>query len=628
MTHPRDSSEPTTESSQQVTIVQRTPFWKLVLASLAALLLLALAIGAVASFSSRAEASVSDMGVWGAARACPDVIWVGARGSGQPPGMGDQVWTAYGGFKDRLERTVTRPIVTGFVELPYTAVGVGLYELVNDPTAYWPSRDNGVLNIDLMMAKIRDNCGSATQVVLAGYSQGADVVHMATNGQASTWGVSVRAVVLLSDPSKDPRDTSVVRRGNGWRWSGVMGGITSSPLPTISACVSGDIVCDFSGDIADLVAAEKVHGSKSYNGLAWGTGQWAADQVLPHLQKATTTPTTAVTAPAPTTATTTAPAVEEPKTPTGRLGVADTCRYDPLPCRGANLRRAAVYPGDIIGSMPQGHEFEIACQVHSTTITDSRGYSSTIWNKTSYEGLVGWVSDVWSGRKGWIGPDCIAPTPTTQPPTTTTTTPPPTTVTTQPPTTVTTQPPTTVTTQPPTTTTTLPPRERRVLWDTLSGRVHGQQNCSGTGAGAPMGRFVQTFKVPADVRVVDEVTIPLGNHDGADLAIYRGGTRLSRVHMPRNTQDGHWASFAIGPVDVTPGETLKLVVENFAAWNGTARGFNVYVLRDDVMPGVGYTVTNTCPYAQATEPGFASPMIVTGSTDRDWFGRIRGWNRR
>src|SRR5690606_34991003 len=73
------------------------------------------------------------------------------------------------------------------------------------------------------------------------------------------------------------------------------------------------------------------------------------------------------------------------------------------------LRSGPNNSAQFVGELSQGTTFAIACQTRGERITDSRGYRSDVWNRTRHGGQDVWVSDVWSGHKGWMSIPCGTP---------------------------------------------------------------------------------------------------------------------------------------------------------------------------------------------------------------------------
>jgi cutinase-like protein len=158
-------------------------------------------------------------------RGCPEVYFVGVRGSGQPPGVGDQVADLYDQFVANVEAS------TELVALDYPA-SEGQF---GDPSVYTTSVEAGAVALPPALDALP--CPAAS-VVLAGYSQGAHVITLADVG-------AVDAVVLLASPVFDPTDDSM-KSGD---FDPVMGGIIDRvPVGalagrTMQVCLRGDPVC-------------------------------------------------------------------------------------------------------------------------------------------------------------------------------------------------------------------------------------------------------------------------------------------------------------------------------------------------------------------------------------------------
>ena len=121
-----------------------------------------------------------------------------------------------------------------------------------------------------------------SQVVLAGYSQGAMVVHR--NLHALDASPNLAAALLVADGDRRPEDptinlgsvTSVPGAGMGVAQDWPMLAKAPAPLPvsvgmrTISVCNLGDAVCDYDPDAEDEMnpAAVAVHTSYARNAAA------------------------------------------------------------------------------------------------------------------------------------------------------------------------------------------------------------------------------------------------------------------------------------------------------------------------------------------------------------------------
>ncbi len=219
---------------------------------------------------------------------CPDVHWIGAAGSGErdgdltvDDGMGRVVYKSYRDFAQLVQRD-GRTITAEAVEYPATPVpedgGVLAW------AGFIGSVDTGTEALGQQYATFVAQCPT-TQVVLAGYSQGAMVVHR--NLHALDANPQLAAALLIADGDRLPQDptynlgtvTSVPGAGKGVAQDWPILAHAPAPLPatigvrTISVCNLGDAVCDYDPDAEDEMnpAAVAVHTSyaRSSAGDTW-----------------------------------------------------------------------------------------------------------------------------------------------------------------------------------------------------------------------------------------------------------------------------------------------------------------------------------------------------------------------
>lgn len=227
-------------------------------------------------------------GVASAQADCPDVHWMGAAGSGQRDGdlsanagMGDDIYLSYRDLEQRLAadgRTVTAEAV----EYPAVAVpdddgGVG------DWLGFMGSVDTGATALAAQYAAFSAKCPTA-KVILAGYSQGAMVVHR--NLHALGANPNVAGALLIADGDRLPVDptvnigsvTSVPGAGKGVAQDWPILAHAPQPLPpaigarTISVCELGDAVCDYDPEAEETSPiATVIHTSytNSTGGYRW-----------------------------------------------------------------------------------------------------------------------------------------------------------------------------------------------------------------------------------------------------------------------------------------------------------------------------------------------------------------------
>ncbi|UXA20562.1 cutinase family protein [Mycobacterium sp. SMC-4] len=217
--------------------------------------------------------------------ACPDVHWIGAAGSGERAGdisadggMGRVVYKSYRDFA-RLVQQDGRTITGEAVAYPATAVPEdgGILDWVG----FLGSVDTGTQALAAQYHAFVAQCPT-TQVVLAGYSQGAMVVHR--NLHALDASPNLAAALLVADGDRRPEDptinlgsvTAVPGAGKGVAQDWPILAKAPAPLPvsvgmrTISVCDLGDAVCDYDPDAVDEMnpVAVAVHTSYARNSAA------------------------------------------------------------------------------------------------------------------------------------------------------------------------------------------------------------------------------------------------------------------------------------------------------------------------------------------------------------------------
>jgi hypothetical protein len=210
---------------------------------------------------------------------CPDVHWMGAAGSGERvgadltanAGMGRVVYDSYRDFAHLVERD-GRTITAEAVEYP--AVAVPPDGDIMGWAGFIGSVDTGTAALGQQYASFVQRCPT-TKVVLAGYSQGAMVVHRNLHALAAS--PNLGPVLLVADGDRLPEDTTLnmgtvtavpgAGMGVAQDWP-ILAHAPTEPLPpavgrrTISVCDLGDIVCDYDPDAEEVSpAAVAVHTS-------------------------------------------------------------------------------------------------------------------------------------------------------------------------------------------------------------------------------------------------------------------------------------------------------------------------------------------------------------------------------
>jgi Cutinase len=219
---------------------------------------------------------------------CPDVHWIGAAGSGERvgadltaySGMGRVVYQSLRELSAELQKD-GRTLTAEAVDYPAVAVpdddgGVGEW------LGFMGSVDTGAAALGKQYEAFVQQCPTS-KVVLAGYSQGAMVVHR--NLQALAASPNLAAVLLVADGDRRPDDptlnlgtvSGVPKHGKGVAQDWPILAHAPAVLPadigarTISVCDLGDAVCDPDSD-ADEVSARAVAIHTSYArtpGLDW-----------------------------------------------------------------------------------------------------------------------------------------------------------------------------------------------------------------------------------------------------------------------------------------------------------------------------------------------------------------------
>ncbi len=247
--------------------------------------------GAVLSAAAVAGAALVGLtvGVAHADPGCPDVHWIGAAGSGERDdptahgGMGRVIYSSYWDLAQQVQRD-GRTITGEAVDYPAQAVPAD-GDLLGW-VGFMSSVDTGTAALGAQIASFAQRC-PASKVVLAGYSQGAMVVHR--NLQSLAGSPNVAAVLLIADGDRLPGDnvftmgsvTATPGKGKGVAQDWPILAHAPAKLPmtigsrTISVCDRGDAVCDSDSSSGKVTpAAVAIHTSYALStsgGYAWTT---------------------------------------------------------------------------------------------------------------------------------------------------------------------------------------------------------------------------------------------------------------------------------------------------------------------------------------------------------------------
>lgn len=235
-------------------------------------------------------------GTASAAPGCADFHWIGAAGSGQRDavgmtanaGMGGVVYQSYQQLRSELlasGKTITAEAVR------YPAAPVPVDGGLGGWIDFMDSVEEGTDATAEQFEAFTEQCPN-TKVVLAGYSQGAMVVHRNLYDLADD--PHVAAALLIADGDRLPADTTVnmgtaafmplagkgVGKGIAQEHS-FLASTNTSPLPpsigaqTISVCDTGDTVCDYDATAPEVpgagIAIHTAYAPAASGVHGWGT---------------------------------------------------------------------------------------------------------------------------------------------------------------------------------------------------------------------------------------------------------------------------------------------------------------------------------------------------------------------
>jgi hypothetical protein len=333
--------------------------------------------------------------------ACPNVMMIAARGSGEQPQPGSK----YGTWSNPAAYTVLDPSygayygVGHFNYAVYTGLanpGSSLRFALNparypaDPgpeaftnlTKFQASAADGAYSIVTEINRARAACGDQLRFVLAGYSQGAWSVHIALYALDAATLNSISAVVLFGDPEFQPGQ--VIDRGsqNGLGNSGVATAIdvshrnvpASIRARTASYCLPRDPICQGVSPVNGLTAGAAYLGYCQL--VNWAEGK------CPHTSYFTSGRTSDAAAFA-------RALLPPPPPPTGpgsgpppvtyRYYVYHTCANGHC---GLNIRTGPGYTHYAVTRvLSDGTAVDIVCQTRGESVSGADGSSSNVWDR-------------------------------------------------------------------------------------------------------------------------------------------------------------------------------------------------------------------------------------------------------
>ena len=252
----------------------------------------------VAGTALAAAVTSAGSGTANAAPGCGDFHWLGAAGSGQRDGagltanggMGPVVYQSFQQLQSELAasgRTITAEAVQ------YPAAPVPLGGGLGGWMGFMDSVEAGTDATAEQFKAFTERCPT-TKVVLAGYSQGAMVIHRNLHDLADD--PHVAAALLIADGDRLPTDTTINLGSTAYQLAGTpragkgvaqehsfLASAPTSELPpemgarTVSVCDVGDPVCDADPDAdTDTLSPAALAIHTSYAPASSGAHAWGA----------------------------------------------------------------------------------------------------------------------------------------------------------------------------------------------------------------------------------------------------------------------------------------------------------------------------------------------------------------
>ncbi|MBD9700383.1 cutinase family protein [Flavimobilis sp. GY10621] len=181
------------------------------------------------------------------------VAVIGARGSGEGqsagtiPGFGTRVSPVAQSIRSKMANgTKIR-----YLSAIYPAVEAS--NAVTAPKVYQNSVNYGVSSVKSMVTKLVDNCPK-TRIVLAGYSQGAQVMHGVARQLTGKYQKAISSIILIANPVNNMSDPLMLSFTGGEKlakpqtWRGVLARGANLPsaygIRVLSVCAPKDVVCN------------------------------------------------------------------------------------------------------------------------------------------------------------------------------------------------------------------------------------------------------------------------------------------------------------------------------------------------------------------------------------------------
>lgn len=198
---------------------------------------------------------------------CPDILFLGARGSGerpQPPysvgndptgqlGLGETLWNSFKALRLAVPGLQVEAEGVNYNPTPVFPNGDTPTNLVDHPGYYVEGVSLGATEFVRVLRERIAECGDITEYVLAGYSQGAWALHWALADLNPNERERIAAVLMFGDPLLNPASPAVRMakrhggRGAAFVFSPPSTRRTYVPADlvsrTASYCLPGDPVC-------------------------------------------------------------------------------------------------------------------------------------------------------------------------------------------------------------------------------------------------------------------------------------------------------------------------------------------------------------------------------------------------